>query len=372
MHTVCCYGDDGLSEASETPSETAETRSEVHTQRNFLATLQALRFLAAFMVVVYHARFALPNEVAASMRPITLRVLDLGASGVHIFFVISGFVMVLNGLHPSRPMRPGEFLSRRFIRIYPIYLLIGGLYLAAHALWGTPYALSVADVALAAALIPPYSALVIGPGWTLSFELYFYFCFAVCLFLPRRMTLPVLTAFFLGSITMGRLYGFTDTIYVPTNSLLIEFLAGAWLASWYLGGGRIKPRVGTVLIAVGIGLFVAGAMMPEHRYPSAMKWGGPALILVAGFLAIEPFWQGRLSRIATTLGDSSYFLYLSHILLLDLLSFFVGGQVGLGNMAGVGASIALALPIVVVAHAGYLWIEKPLLGLMKRALVRGW
>lgn len=351
-------------------SDDSQAQSEVHPQRNFLGTLQALRFFAAFIVVIYHARFALPADVSASMGTMTLRVLDLGASGVHIFFVISGFVMVLNGLRPERPMRPGEFLSRRFIRIYPIYWLIGGIYLLVHAFWGVAYDVSLGEIARAALLIPPDSSKIIGPGWTLSYEVYFYLCFALCLSLPRRATLPALTAFFVGSIALGFATGLRATLDVPTNSLLVEFLAGAWLAYWYLAGGRIRPAVGLALIVVGLVTFVAGIAAPTHSFPSAMIWGGPSLLLVAGTLAIEPWWKGRLARTATALGDSSYFLYLSHILLLDVLVALVGDHVGRGNAVGIAASLALAVPIVVLAHAGFLWIENPLLRLMKRLTVR--
>ena len=61
---------------------------------------------------------------------------EVGASGVHIFFVISGFVMVYTSIRSN--LTCGSFLKRRLIRIYPIYWVIFAAYLAAHQLLGTP------------------------------------------------------------------------------------------------------------------------------------------------------------------------------------------------------------------------------------------
>lgn len=75
---------------------------------------QALRFIAALMVVILHAN----NRTHWShpgYDPGQLQFLD---SGVDIFFVISGFIMV-QVLKPGT--RPLEFAALRFMRVAPLY-----------------------------------------------------------------------------------------------------------------------------------------------------------------------------------------------------------------------------------------------------------
>jgi exopolysaccharide production protein ExoZ len=70
-------------------------------------SIQYLRGLAALMVVAFHTA---PGPFAL-----------IGAAGVGIFFVISGFIMW--ALTSSRQTTASVFLQRRIIRIVPLYWL---------------------------------------------------------------------------------------------------------------------------------------------------------------------------------------------------------------------------------------------------------
>src|SRR4030095_15095732 len=85
------------------------------------ATVQALRAVAALLVVVYHVFDMWSLRVNPSPPGATWAN---GAAGVDIFFVISGFVMVVS----SRRMaaQPGAwrtFIEHRIVRIAPLYWL---------------------------------------------------------------------------------------------------------------------------------------------------------------------------------------------------------------------------------------------------------
>jgi exopolysaccharide production protein ExoZ len=214
-----------------------------------ILSIQVLRFVAAMSVVIFHAYVALmwrPGHVQDEVD----HAFAVGASGVHIFFVISGFVMVYTSLR-SR-LTPRSFLNRRLIRIYPIYLLVGATYLVVHQLLGSPYHLTATELAGAALLLPGYSPLVIGPGWTLSFEMYFYLCFAAALFAGLRRGLVLLTGFYFLSVAarffVDRSLSFVN---VGTDSLLLEFMVGAWLGYAWANGLAIGRRVGALLIVGG-------------------------------------------------------------------------------------------------------------------------
>lgn len=332
-----------------------------------IRSIQILRFLAAFSVVLFHAHHALTRGAEADT---VSKAFGVGATGVHVFFVISGFVMVYTTCRSG--LTPASFLSRRLIRIYPIYWLTAATYLAAHWLLGSAYRLSLTDLIGAALLLPRYSSLVIGPGWTLSYEMYFYLCFAVAICLGVRRGLQLLSLFYVGSIAVGiALDPQSGVLDVATKPLLLEFLAGCWLGWLFIRGLRISIPLGALLMLGGAAMYAAGIWLDYQRLPSVLSWGIPSVLLVAGGLAVEPLLKGRLSQWSAELGDSSYLLYLSHILILDLL---LATPVGLLNQSAAGA-LLLALPLAIACTAaaalGYKAVELPMLNALKTRLLRG-
>ncbi len=78
-----------------------------------LYAIQYLRAVAALGVVVFHAAERTGTHFA------------IGAAGVDIFFVISGFIMwVLAG---TRTTTPAAFLRERIERIVPLYWIVTGV-----------------------------------------------------------------------------------------------------------------------------------------------------------------------------------------------------------------------------------------------------
>lgn len=72
------------------------------------ATLDSLRAIAALSVVIHH--------VVRDDTPIG----KIGTTGVYLFFLISGYCIVLSlAKLGSRPIR--SFLVRRAFRLYPVY-----------------------------------------------------------------------------------------------------------------------------------------------------------------------------------------------------------------------------------------------------------
>src|ERR1700731_4366402 len=90
--------------------------------QDVIRPIQYLRALAALMVVWHHGL----NQVPGVARYIALP--DFGPSGVDIFFVISGFIMLVTTA--GQEVTPGEFFRRRVIRVVPLYWLMTLLMLA--------------------------------------------------------------------------------------------------------------------------------------------------------------------------------------------------------------------------------------------------
>lgn len=333
-----------------------------------IVSIQVLRFMAAFMVVLFHAHVALVRSFPTHVSDQVDHAFEVGASGVHIFFVISGFVMVYTTIRSN--LSSGSFLKRRLIRIYPIYWLVFGAYLIAHQLLGTPYQVTLSDIGKSLLLVPGYSAMVIGPGWTLSFEMYFYICFALSLLVGVRRGLVVLTLFYFASVLAGRLLDpATPWGRVATDSLLLEFVCGAWLGLAYARGFGVRQNIGAIFVAVALLLFASGFWLDYHRLPSVISWGMPSLLLVTGALAFEPRMKSAIGHFFGRLGDSSYLLYLSHVLIIDLILATPISVLNRDESSAVLISLPLALACTAVAAAGYEAIELPLLRVLKRMIM---
>src|SRR5215510_3509135 len=78
-----------------------------------LITIQALRGVAAFLVVFVHL------ETLASLAGAGPDTFAFGNSGVDLFFVISGLIMVVTTAGPNASA--GRFMAHRIARIVPLY-----------------------------------------------------------------------------------------------------------------------------------------------------------------------------------------------------------------------------------------------------------
>ena len=127
-----------------------------------LFNLQVLRGLAALGVVFYHTDFRLAGDWHTDF------------SGVAIFFAISGFIMCFITRQDA-----DHFLTKRFIRIVPMYWLCTLVVLIAVgyklgllglSTWITTLA---TDLPRSLIFLPSEKTPLLGVGWTLNFEIYF-------------------------------------------------------------------------------------------------------------------------------------------------------------------------------------------------------
>jgi len=86
-----------------------------------LTSLDAVRGIASFIVILCHCNAILPDAVQSQLdssilsRPIAL--FTNGAASVIIFFVLSGYVLALPFFHGTQP-NYSRYVFRRFCRIY--------------------------------------------------------------------------------------------------------------------------------------------------------------------------------------------------------------------------------------------------------------
>jgi len=340
--------------------------------RGYLASIQFLRFVAATLVVMFHTTVALHKYLGGDLLLSFVNNATFGASGVHIFFVISGFIMVYTSFRTKNDdFRPATFAFRRLTRIYPIYFIYAIFYLYFYSAFATGKNLSTGQLLGSLLLLPGYSSLIIGPGWTLSYEVYFYLCFGIAMLLGLTRGLVVLTAFFGAAIAAGVVFSKSNQMFgVFTNSLLIEFLFGAWIGHAVVSKVRLSNHIANLLLLAAFSIFSAGITLGYSRLPSLLTWGVPSAMLVAGLIVRESNGSvpSPIKRFAF-LGDSSYSLYLLHVVLIDAviliaITFYsptIDHVMLIGPLGIAGICFMIAAFCIAVALVSYEFIERRLL-----------
>lgn len=325
--------------------------------------IQVLRAIAAEMVVLRHATTLLHARDSQH-----IRIWLNGGTGVDIFFVISGFVMMISSTplltvaHPAR-----TFLARRLQRIVPMYWLattvkvLALLAVPTLALVGLGHWWHILGSYLFFPTRTPAGSYgtVLAVGWTLIFEMFFYGLFAVVLAarLPRLRTLaPVLIALaFAWTIPFVARHG---TLHFYASTMQLEFLFGMLLAASIPWARRIPASLAALLA-------VAGFLPLFLWHPEAVViwggliWGIPALAVVTAAIALESPLGHRTPKWLLEIGDASYAIYLVHCFVVPIVTLIFARFAGRGPYM---LSLALIISVVVATLAGdlaYRLIERP-------------
>lgn len=300
-----------------------------------IRSIQYLHGFAAVAVVACHTNWLNPLY---------------GQQGVDVFFVISGFIMMLVSKRETRPL---AFLRARALRVVPLYwvctlawALLFGFGPVSHLIESLLFWPHLAPNGLAWPVIPQ--------GWTLTYEAFFYAVFAMSLLAPHKWRLAILSAALAALVAFGLIMQPQSPAAATfTNSVMLEFLTGAglqvvWRRKW------LPKVIGSVsMVIAGLAAFV----LFRHVEPGALRclvWGLPSLAIVAGCLGIERAGWLPQSRPLLVLGDASFALYLTHRFAIE-------------EIKPVFATLPTPLAIagVVVVSTGIAWavhrlLEKPL------------
>lgn len=166
---------------------------------NRLIELDALRGIAALIVVLYHYLYRY-NELYGH-KSLSVDWIENGDFGVQLFFIISGFVIYWT---INRSKKPCDFIVSRFSRLYPVYWAAVILTFTAVSIFGLEGRdVSGADALMNILMFQSYFKVpnVDGVYWTLLVELHFYFwIFSLSLFNLLKKVEYILLPFILLSI----------------------------------------------------------------------------------------------------------------------------------------------------------------------------
>ncbi|TXI00007.1 MAG: acyltransferase [Rhizobium sp.] len=315
--------------------------------------IQYLRAFAALAVVLFHAT----ERSGGHFR--------IGAAGVDIFFVISGFIMWT--MSERRPVMPLRFLLDRLQRIAPSYWIVTAIMIGGAIAGLFPnMKLTIGHILGSLLFVPVRSPSngeiwpVLVQGWTLNFEMFFYVIFAACLFLPRRLRLASLIGVFVAFVIVGALVHSQSPLLITyTRPIILEFVAGAVLGQLWLKG--IVPGFGLGLALMLASIAGFGAIEIFGIEFDELTCGPLAIALVLGMLSVER--SGRLAHIPplTYLGNASYSIYLWHTLAISVIvKLAMSTPIPSDVVAFVGAIAGTLLGIF-----AYELVEKPLRNLLR-------
>lgn len=332
------------------------------------AGVQGLRFVAALMVVILHSTFYAHERLDESVV-----VWYEGGTGVDIFFVISGFVMMVStGSLVGRADGWKYFGMRRLVRIVPMYWIATTIKLLT--------LLALPAVVLHAQLDPIKTLLsyfflpsrnpdgeiqpLLGVGWTLTFEMAYYAIFTIALLVrvrPLWFCAAALSILALGNILRPDEW---PPAAVYLNPIVIYFLVGMVIGKW-TQDRKMLPLLAWLGYAFLIWLVVAGSNGWDAADGDRLLRRVLVVSLVLCAVVFEPFLTRWLPRPVLYMGDASYSLYLFHPLVAPIVPAalaIVGVRVG---WLSVILSIALA---ITAAALIYRLVERPITGWLQKHL----
>lgn len=337
-----------------------------------IVNVQYLRGIAAMMVVLFHVTdssgrlgdtLALPN-------------FGIGQAGVDLFFVISGFIMWVTTC--QRSDTAVEFFLKRLERIAPLYWILtlaltGVAIVAPSLLHSTKFDFNhfVGSMFFFPVLHPTLGNYnpVLFVGWTLNYEMAFYLLFALTLFLPLKARPEVLLSALVLVVIAGHAFEPSGATAFFTQPIILEFGFGIVVGVVYMSSTTLKRPFALALLVCGA---VALALLGEGDH-SPMVDGLAAATIVFGAVMFEkrgsPLFR---SRPLLTLGNASYSIYLTHVLVLPICQ-IAWKAVGLPVTGAWVVGLYVVALTAVCALAGtltYFVVERPLLRLTRARVWR--
>lgn len=339
---------------------------------NRLENIQVLRAIAALMVCAFHLQYLF-------MSPGEAKPFPNGEMGVQVFFIISGLIMY----HTTKdgqgiPNKSAwSFAYNRIIRILPLYLLVTFVYVADDISWqylNENFGRIVKTVffipQMTDTLGPKYGYPILDVGWTLNYEMFFYFMFFISLLFGRFAYRVLLSIFLIFGLLIPLLFiGGFDPSYTSfkvypvsifnmfCNPIVLLFASGVVLGMLIdrIAWGKAVLLSGFVVSGFLFIIHVAGILDLQVNIYTDLLFIFPWIFFAAmcdkAGLFVFKF------RSLTSIGDASYSLYLWHPIVFAYLR-LVAERLSLPYMDFPWAAFIIGMiAAAVVSHISYSQIE---------------
>jgi peptidoglycan/LPS O-acetylase OafA/YrhL len=327
--------------------------------RGTIKSIQILRAIAALSVVYVHCTTAGDYKFPS-----------VGSFGVDIFFIISGFIIAY-----MVSINTEDFFIKRIIRVWPLYILATVAMTLTVVLFPDlvrSTTVSLSGFVKSVLFIPGPENRgfpILGQGWTLNFEMFFYVSMALCVaFVKNKKYIAIICAGIL-SVFILVLHIINSSNYILNkykNGLFPEFIFGILLFYIYCfyrnRTHRAKSNARVIVLTTVSIISYTYMVFSENTDFHIMgnrnvNWGIPALTLVTAIVLLEDdIKENRLVTFLIRLGEASYAMYLFHYHIVTFFSRLVFPKIfgkSSGNsmvelikiILGIGFTIILSIPI---------------------------
>jgi exopolysaccharide production protein ExoZ len=348
-------------------------KSSLTKSQSKIPDIQLLRAGAALLVVLCHGSSELLRTPNAAAIPVLELMSNKGLFGVDIFFVVSGFIMFLiSNKRLQEVGYAGQFLADRIIRIVPLYYLVTTLMIcvtifAPEFKHNNP--LNIEYILSSYCFVPTINPItkeyqpILGIGWTLNYEMFFYSIFAFGILVFRRRAFYAIIAILIGSYIIGRVFHVNQIVFQSwTKSIILEFMFGIFIARLYTSSWRLPGLIAALLVAGGAIVWMSVGPSTGGSPYRGFIWGVPAALIVGALVLSSrdrAREKGPVFASLIVVGDASYSLYLTHLFVMRIFTVIFSHT----RLTGIAYTylylIVFTLGAICVAVLSYRYFELP-------------
>ncbi len=237
---------------------------------------------------------------------------------------------------------------------------------------------------------PAYGFNLLGPPWTLTYELFFYAIFGLSMSISHKYRALICSLIIISSVVLlqfvfnnsfsissqasANLYishWWQVPVKILSTTILFEFIAGMILADMY---DRVKIKrknsFPNLMLLLGVILFSVQYYYGSMRILGFMGGFWVALPLFASFIYYDRINKVRKNKTLIFLGDISYSLYISHFLFLSIAMKYIPNN--LGVWTGIGVFVTLVCAALAFSALLHFAVEKPFIQLGQRYVKERW
>ena len=265
-----------------------------------LSNIQFLRAFAVIAIILHHSIYT--AEIYQKPTFIFHFLKNWGTSSVDLFFVISGFIMVFIQYHYNK--KPIPFLIDRVARVVPTYWFFSSVMI--FILYFFPYLFNQMTYSstwsfyslffISGAILDREPVIFV--GWTLEYEMLFYFIFSISIFLRLQILYLISTSLFL----IFFIYLF-DTSLTVTN-FIFGIVAGIIYTRF-----KINDILKKYLIFISIPFYLSTIWIVDDTEKHIYLYGIAAAILVYSAAISKQLFN----KFFLIIGDRSYSIYLTQV-----------------------------------------------------------
>lgn len=283
-----------------------------------LKELDLLRFLAAIAVVIFHYAFRgyARGDMSTMPYPLLAESAKYGYLGVELFFMISGFVILMTASNNNLK----AFFISRAVRLYPAFWVCCTLtFLITLAIGQPRYTANLYQYIINMTLLSDFMGVpsIDGVYWSLFVEIKFYLMISILLGFKKLEKIETYLVLWLLISATAEVFTFEKMRSILITDYSAFFIAGA---TFYIiwSKGFTKTRVLLLMGALALASYTAivWAELLETKYSTQFNPLIVCSIIILFFMTFFLIATNKTAAIGalnwTTLGALTYPLYLLH------------------------------------------------------------